>query len=194
MARLSVLPVLAGSGAASLNPKRARLLTLDPKPKTLGINCPESCSLHPSKIGWKNATALAATRARGAGETIFGRRIEELLGHPVPPSNIHRHFKHYVEQGPDAPDSEPPEPLVKPTDIDILDSIIVSGYRNSKNWKPTIRDTLEAMKLKTQMTGNSAFDDLIKLFDVDDDDEEVVPESTAALLAEGERQEDEDEA
>ena len=75
----------------------------------------------------------------------------------------------------------------KPTDVEILDSIITQGFRNSKNWKPTIRDTLEAMKLKTSMTGNSAFDDLITLFDVDDDEDEVAPESVDALLSEEER-------
>jgi hypothetical protein len=157
-------------------------------PPKLGINCPEKCSLHPSKIGWKNANALAAARARGAGIPTLARVAAELLGHPVPQTNVQRHVKHYVV---------PAEPVVdepvgpKPTDIDILDSIIVSGYRNSKNWKPTIRDTLEAMKLKTQMTGNSAFDDLIKLFDVDDDDEDA-PETVDAILSPEERPDDSD--
>lgn len=159
---------------------------LDPQTepiKKLGIACPENCSLSPIKIGWKNANALAATRARGAGQIVFQRRAQELLGHPVPSTNIQRHFKHYVE--PEEPHHEE-NPGPKKPDVAILDEIIAAGSRNSKNWKPTIRDTLEAMKLKMQMTGNSAFDDLIALFDVDDDDEEA-PEAAEALLSEAER-------
>ncbi len=160
-----------------------------PTPK-LGINCPDLCSFHPSKIGWKNANALMAARARGAGAPTLKRIAEELLGHPVPSTNMQRHVKHYVKEA--EPEDQTPISGPKPTDIDILDSIIVSGYRNSKNWKPTIRDTLEAMKLKTQMTGNSAFDDLIKLFDVDDDEEET-PETVEALLSPEERPDEADE-
>jgi len=167
-------------------------MTLDPQteapPPKLGIACPTNCTFHPSKIGWKNANALAATRARGAGEIVFLRRYEELTGLRAANTTAHRHFKHYVKPADPKSDEEVVEGP-KPSDIQILDSIIGAGFRNSKNWKPTIRDTLEAMKLKTQMTGNSAFDELIALFDVNDDgeDEDSAPESADALLSPDER-------
>ncbi len=97
-----------------------------------------------------------------------------------------RHITHFVEA--EEPDAVP-EDGPKPSDIAILDSIIVSGFRNSKNWKPSIRDTLEAMKLKVQMTGNSAFDDLISLFDVVDEDDPDF-EAPEAILSPGEIEED----
>jgi hypothetical protein len=161
-------------------------------PSKLGINCPDACSLHPSKIGWKNANALKATRERGAGVIVMARRGEELLGRSIANTSMSRHLKHYVVQT-EAEHEEEVNPGPKPSDVDILDGIINAGFRNSKNWKPTIRDTLEAMKLKTQMTGNSAFDDLIKLFDVDDDDEEAAPESPQAVFSPEELPDESDE-
>lgn len=162
-------------------------LNEDAVPKKLGINCPGNCTFHPSKIGWDAARALMATRARGAGARTFQARAEEILGFKTAETSIHRHFKHYVEaaDAPGVPNDEP-----KPTDIEILDSIIGAGFKNSRNWKPSIRDTLDAMKLKTQMTGNSAFDDLIKLFDVDDDEEEEEIEAEEAILSPEERLDD----
>jgi len=167
-------------------------MTLDPQteapPPKLGIACPTNCTFHPSKIGWKNANALAATRARGAGEIVFLRRYEELTGLRAANTTAHRHFKHYVKPADPKSDEEVVEGP-KPSDIQILDSIIGAGFRNSKNWKPTIRDTLEAMKLKTQMTGNSAFDELIALFDVNEEDDDVPEVPEAALSAEERAQE-----
>jgi len=162
-------------------------LTLDTIPK-LGINCPTNCTFHPNKIGWQAAEALAAARARGAGSNVWKRAAEEVVGRSISDGVVSRHLygkvQHYLK--PAEPVDETVEPVKKPSDVEILDSIIGAGFRNSKNWKPTIRDTLEAMKLKTSMTGNSAFDDLIALFDVNDDDEEA-PEAVEAVLSEEER-------
>jgi hypothetical protein len=163
----------------------------------VAINCPDKCSLHPSKIGAKNAAILKAMRENGAGGPTMGRKIAELLGHPMPQSNIARHLHHYVEiVDPKMPDESVDIQGGKPTDVEMLDAIILSGYRNSKNWKPTIRDTLEAMKLKVQMTGNSAFDDLISLFDSatdPDEPEEGSDEAPEAVLSPEERADDHDE-
>lgn len=154
------------------------------------INCPRECSLHPDKIGHEVADSLRDYRAKGAGIVVFKRRAEELLHRPVPQSNVQRHMAHYreveVAGGPILPEK-------KLADLEILDLVIQRGAANSASWKPTIKDTIEAMKLKMQMTGNSAFDDLIALFDgVDADDH--VPEAPEAVSAEDERPADEDEA
>lgn len=162
----------------------------NPTPRKVAINCPIACSLHPDKIGWDKANALAALRANGAGERVFTRRGSEIVGYPIPTSNVQRHLRHYVPIADDAPTSDDAQ---KKTDIEILDSIIVSGYRNSRSWKPTIRDTLDAMKLKMQMTGNSAFDDLIALFDTDIDDDVPLPENEEAVLSPEERSDEADE-
>ncbi len=159
----------------------------------LAINCPPECSMHPAKIGMKAANALLAAREQGAGRNVWARRAAEVLGHPVPVGNTQRHLLHYVEL---SDPSAPVEAGPKPTDVEMLDAIILSGYRNSKNWKPTIRDTLEAMKLKVQMTGNSAFDDLISLFDSATDPEEPEvgsDEAPEAVLSPEERADDHDE-
>lgn len=161
-----------------------------PTQNKVGINCPPRCSLHPDVIGWDAANKLAAARAAGFGLPRFKRLADEILGRPNPSSNIQRHLQHYVMAV-----EEPDEPVTsgkKPGDIEILDSIITQGFRNSKNWKPTIRDTLEAMKLKTQMTGNSAFEDLIALFDADDEGEPL-PENPEAVLSPDELPDEHDE-
>lgn len=136
----------------------------------------------------EKAKKLADFRAAGLGIVRFGREASKLMGHKIPNGSISRHLKHYVEAADDLPDSDAP----KPSDIAILDSIIGAGFRNSRNWKPTIRDTLEAMKLKTAMTGNSAFQDLIDLMDTDDDDD-IEAESEEAMLSEEERRDEGDE-
>ena len=163
--------------------------------RKLGISCDPRCKFHPDKIGWDCAERLAAVRAKGAGAVVWARAATEILGRPVNlDGGISRHFKHYMEPVDVVEAAVPDGP--KPTDIAILDSIIGAGFRNSKNWKPTIRDTLEAMKLKASMTGNSAFDDLIALFDVDDEDDgvdEVGPELSSAIFSIDERPDDSSE-
>jgi hypothetical protein len=164
-----------------------------PSPSKLAISCPDTCNLHPSKIGSKTANALRVVRENGAGIIVFQRRAEELIGRPLNRASLQRHLKHYVllqDQG----DAVPTGP--KPSDLEILDAIITSGFHNSKAWKPTIRDTLEAMKLKVQMTGNSAFDDLISLFDsaADPDEPELgSDEAPEAVLSPEEMPDDHDE-
>ena len=158
-------------------------------PEKLVIACPTSCSFNPDKIGAGAAAALLAIRENGAGSRIFARRSEEILGHPVVLSTVSRHLLHYKEQAGNEPVIDPKKRI---GDLDILDLVIQRGAANSANWKPSIKDTLEAMKLKTQMTGNSVFDDLMKLFDTEAADE-VLAEADEALFAEDERPDAEEE-
>lgn len=148
-----------------------------PSAKKLAYNCDPRCSLRAEVIGNHNAAVLKTMRENGAGWGTMLRRAEELMPQrkPLAKSVMQRHLKHYVEVvNPDAP-AEPEGP--RPTDLAILDGIILSGFRNSRNWKPTIRDTLDAMKLKVQMTGQSAFEDMLAAmdaaFDLPDDENEA---------------------
>lgn len=155
-------------------------MSLSPTRPEVVIVCPEQCSFHPDKIGPGISEALRLVRQNGAGQNVFKRRAEELLGHTVPGTNVQRHLLHYkVKEDPDAPAIDPSK---KMGDLDILDLVIQRGAINSANWKPTIKDTIEAMKLKMQMTGNSAFDDLKALFDGIDADE-VIAEADQAEKA-----------
>lgn len=140
--------------------------------------------MHPDKIGEGLSSILLLMRENGAGSPTMARRAAEFLKHPVPSTNMQRHVKHYKE-----PEDRPGgiiDPSKKLMDLEILDLVIQRGAQNSANWKPTIKDTIEAMKLKMQMTGNSAFDDLISLFDGADADA-AIDEAEAAMLAPEER-------
>lgn len=153
--------------------------------------CEPSCSLDEAVVGPAISAVVIEMRERGSGAPTIHRRIAEL-GYKGHQNSVSRHLKHLrpVEEVP----SEAVPVGQKVGDIEILDSIIAAGYRNSKNWKPTIKDTLDAMKLKAQFTGNSAFDDLIHLFDgaedPEEDDEEALIEAPEAVLSEEERTEE----
>jgi hypothetical protein len=116
---------------------------------------------------------------------VFGRRAGELLGHPVSASSVARHLRHYREA--DTGESSPSKPSKAAGDLDILNEIIKKGFENSGSWKPTIKDTMEAMKLKASLTGHSVFQDMIdamdRALDLEDEDEEEqeAPENPAAL-------------
>ena len=161
--------------------------------KRLVAVCPDSCSLNPEKIGGAITEALLAARANGAGQPALMKRASELLGRPVPHGNMQRHMAHMRELAEDEPadlgDGK------RPTDLAILDAIIIAGHKNSRAWKPTIKDTLDAMKLKIQMTGQSAFEDMLTAMDAaldaaedeEEDDGEVEAENPDAVASEDER-------
>lgn len=157
-------------------------------PKKLVLVCPPGCSLHPDKIGQAVSEALLAIRANGGGRPALIKRGSELLGRPIPNTVMQRHVDHFRELADDTPQDGP-----RPGDVAILDSIIAAGYRNSKNWKPTIKDTLDAMKLKVQMTGQSAFEDMLAAMEAADldlgdaDDGSLPPEAPEAIFSPDER-------
>lgn len=157
------------------------------------INCPRSCGLHPDRIGEGNAIALLALRQKGSGAVIMTREATRLLGRRVHQTSVQRHLHHYREK--EDPNATTLDLSKKAGDLEILDLVIQRGAANSMNWKPGIKDVIEAMKLKMQMTGNSAFDDLIALFDGAElpEDLDEAPESPEAVAAPGEREwQDED--
>lgn len=170
-----------------------------PTTKKLILRCPDNCSLRPAAIGNGVTAVLTDMREKGSGSRTMRARAAELLGRPVPGSNMDRHLEHYREA---VPEDEQTEAGPRPTDVSILDAIIESGHRNSKNWRPTIKDVLDAMKLKVQMTGQSAFEDMLTAMDAaldladeeeDDEEEEQAPENEQAVLSPEERTPDGDD-
>lgn len=154
-----------------------------PPKADLVIACPAECSLHPDKIGQAQAEALMSIRASGAGIRKFMTQGATIVGRELAFATVQRHVKHYRLAVPEDEIVDAP-PDKKVGDLEILDAIIAAGARNSRSWKPTIKDTLDAMKLKMQITGNSAFEDMLAAMeaglDLADGIEEA-PENPAAL-------------
>lgn len=166
-------------------------------PPKYTVRCEPNCSLDESKIGVGPAAALLALRNSGLTGRPFARQASVIVGYEIPSTNAVRHVRHYreLETG-EAPPPEPGEPGHKVSDLQILDDIISAGARNSRSWKPTIKDTLDAMKLKMQLTGNSAFEDMLSMMDsaLDlADDADAVPETPDALGTVDERPEPDEE-
>jgi len=156
----------------------------------LVIVCPPECSLHPDKIGQDKADALRSIREAGFGEVVFRRQGEAVLGRPIAGGTASRHLRHYRPAEALSEAETPTDPSAKATNLEILDRIIQRGYRNSHNWKPSIKDTLDAMRLMVQITGNTGDDELLRLFDVAEDEMDPgVVENPDAIASEDERAE-----
>jgi hypothetical protein len=149
----------------------------------LVIACPPECSLHPEKIGQDKADALRSIREAGAGEVLFMRQGEAVVGHPISKGTAGRHFKHYRDAAPLA-DGDLPADGKKATNLEILQRIIDRGFANSKSWKPSIKDTLDAMRLYVQITGNTGDDELLSLFREAEAEEEPIENPDAVASAE----------
>jgi len=125
----------------------------------LSIACPRTCSLHPARIGDPAAERLRALREGGAGRVVYRREAEKVLGYLPADTTVQRHFHHYREADL-ATSVDTSKVEVAPPMLQILDSLINQGYRNARNWKPTIKDTLDAMRMKLSLAGQSAFSDM----------------------------------
>lgn len=162
----------------------------NPTQRKLEILCPPECSLHPDKIGEDKAHLLMLVRASGVGLPTWQKRGAEILGRPISNGTAGRHSKHYRDPEDEARKAVD-DPERKASDVEILDSVIQAAWRNRANWKPTLRDMLEAMAKKHSITGGSEASDLMSLFDAPLDDEEIV-EAPEAVLSPEERPEDSD--
>lgn len=156
---------------------------------SLVIACPTTCNLHPDKIGQDKAELLRDLRAGGAGAPKFSRQGAVILGldQPLAETSVTRHFKHYREEDSLPDHAKPVDPDKKASNLEILERIIQRGYANSHNWKPSIKDTLDAMRLHVQITGNAGDDELLKLFEQADEPESI--ENPDAIASEEEREE-----
>lgn len=115
------------------------------------LNCPEACTFHPDKP-WSD---FATTRLI-AGESQ--RAIMVALaaeGFTTTQPSVGRHKRHITANTPD----EKAGP--KATNIEILETIIQKGFGNSKNWKPTISDTMKAMDMWFRLTAGNPFEGLL---------------------------------
>ena len=105
--------------------------------------CHALCNLHPDKIGAEKAELLLELKEAGHGRNVFTRKASAILGTQLVSSSVGRHLAdHYklIENEP------PPDPREKVPHMEILETIIQRGFQNSKNWKPGIKDTLDAIK------------------------------------------------
>lgn len=157
------------------------------------IDCEAQCSLHPDRIGSERADALELIYQTTQHNTMeFARQASVLLGRTVSRSAANRHRDHYKEL---ADENEAISDGSAVKDLVFLDAVIRKSFQNQKNWKPTLKDALDAMKLRVQITGGSSTDELMALFDgADDLDDEGLPiESQDAVLSEDERRTEDSE-
>jgi len=126
-----------------------------PLVKTFQLECPEACSLRPgSKVGQKVTEMMLAGVAYRQIVDIVKKEDDWVLY----PATMTRHKKHVRVTGTSDPDDAP---LGKANNIEILETIIQKGFQNSKNWKPTIGDTMKAMDMWFRLTQGNPFDDLL---------------------------------
>jgi len=159
-----------------------------PLPKKYAIDCPPLCTFHPDRIGADAAKELLRFREQGYGVTRFGAEAERLLKRAVPPSSIGRHLHHYRElAGALAEPTDADGNERRASDVEILDAVIQSAWRNRASWRPSLRDMLEAMAKKHSITGGSEATDLMRLFDDADLEDEEPSETAEAQLSPDER-------
>lgn len=117
------------------------------------LECPASCSL-------KEGTRWGGVVTEGlvTGKTVRSIAAEVAkLGGTVALGSMTRHRRHIVVHD-NAPKDDAP---AKATNIEILETIIQKGFSNSKNWKPTISDTMKAMDMWFKLTQGNPFDELL---------------------------------
>ena len=159
-----------------------------PQPKKYAVDCPPACTFHPDRIGADVAKQLLGVREKGFGVVLFGKEAERLLGRVVPSSSITRHLRHYRELvGPLAEPTDDDGNTRRASDVEILDAVIQSAWRNRASWRPSLRDMLEAMAKKHSITGGSEASDLMRLFDDAALEDEEPSEAPEAVLSPDER-------
>lgn len=169
-----------------------------PRPKKLAVvGCSLTCSLNVENIGEDLAGELLALSEAGHGRPkVLALALER--GAKVSSGAVQRHLANHLRPEEATESVEDAAGGSIPT-VELLDSIITSGYRNRRNWKPTIQDVMKAMEMKLRVTGASAFEDFFDaidsavLGDADHEDEEEGPENLEALLSEGEREPEEED-
>lgn len=119
------------------------------------LECPDTCSLRPpSPVG-----ALASPLfADGVTYRAVAAAIVDA-GYPKPSMGTLTRHKRHIAVHAQVQADEPA--LRKATNIEILEAIIQKGFANSKNWKPTINDTMKAMDQWFRLTQGNPFDELL---------------------------------
>jgi hypothetical protein len=116
------------------------------------LECPDNCTFKEGKPWSQQATEGIL------GGTSFRTLVAQggKAGVKFSLMALSRHKKHIVVSG-----QEPETALPKATNIEILEKIIQTGFANSKNWKPTISDTMKAMDMWFRLTQGNPFDELL---------------------------------
>ena len=124
-----------------------------PEARSLTISdCHPNCSFYPDKLGTQ---ADAVHRIFEAGGTQ--RHIAEVLagiGITTTQASVGRHRQHLTVTDPDDID-EPGTPTKTIPTMDFVDAVISSSFRARKNWRPSIRDGLDALKLRIELNGGA---------------------------------------
>lgn len=159
-----------------------------PQPKKYAVDCPPACGLHPDKIGPDATKKLLALREKGYGARLFAREGSPIVGRTLQEGAVSRHLKHYRELvGALAQPTDEGGNERRASDVEILDAVIQSAWKNRASWRPSLRDMLEAMAKKHSITGGSEATDLMRLFDDADLEDEDPSETPEALLSPDER-------
>ena len=117
------------------------------------LECSERCSLRPDSPHGGRVTAMLAD-GKSYRAIVAALRADDVR---IDLATISRHRRHMVERDVSVPEG----PAVKPTNIEILESIISKGFENRRNWKPTIGDTMKAMDMWFRLTSGNPFDELL---------------------------------
>lgn len=161
-------------------------------PRKYGIACPPACQLNPDKIGEAKAEALLSLKEAGLGVKRFRAQAEPIIGYFMPEGSVSRHLLHYRPLEDELAQPTEGGTERRASDVEILDAVIQSAWKNRAHWKPSLRDMLEAMAKKHSITGGSEASDLMRLFD-EAADEETVEAPEAVLSADELPTEDSDD-
>ncbi len=129
--------------------------------------CHPKCSLRADLIGAEASDRVTAAYHEGISPAAYTRTIIGILGYNLDRSIVRRHITHFREEETELPaeTAQTTDTPAKVSDMDILDSIIAAGARNSKSWKPTIADTLKAMDMKLKLGGENPFQAMLDAMD-----------------------------
>ena len=126
------------------------------------LNCPPLCTFRPG-TPFSDRVTLWLLKRRPY-RAIIGALHD--AGQKTNLAVLTRHKKHITVQTTPVmtaldPDSVLPPPESRATNIEILETIIQRGFANSKQWKPTISDTMKAMDMWFRLTQGNPFDELL---------------------------------
>jgi hypothetical protein len=162
------------------------------------VSCTNMCTAHPDNLGEEGAKMLHDILEAGYGGSHAQRELTKA-GHSLSRTAIHRHVANHIRPLDKTESLEKAEGKRVPT-LEILDAISEMGYKNRRNWRPTIQDVLKAEEMRLRLTGGSLFDAFLDVIDAatfpDPDDPEAEGPSTdieAALSPDERPNEDSDD-
>ncbi len=126
-------------------------LTLGEHRRLAISNCSRRCSFWPDRLGDKaDAVHAVFESGRTGRETATAL---SAIGITTNQTSVWRHSQHLspAEDAEDSPTGDVPATKT----MDFLDAVIAASFRNRKHWKPSIKDGLDALKLRNELNGGS---------------------------------------